>query len=738
MADEFQDNLNKEIPTNDEIIEEINSDNEKDFLRGLKKKNKGFLIEGLSSFEKERIAKFIVQKYEGAKGKHQEICSKIDQNDEISRLERSPLPGDSADLPNYRSPLSKVTMEVIHANYMNVFFTPKDVMRVLPTEANDVGKVNKLSTFGNWSMSNELELFTKVDRLFHSSTKNGEAPYMMHWVKEYTTDIKREIVPNPANPEEPLYDPDTKNPIFQEKEVTELSYNGPKLEVFSRKDYIQPANATMDKTPEWEGRFIRISFNEFLKDELQGKIYKGTAGDIDWGGDEDGECIFEDYDGDVIPIGKNNKELLEWYGTIRITTIKTDQEDKTEELQELEEEFIALVDLDSETLVSLRKNKFPLKMRPIGLDYFLPDDEGRRAGRGIIDEMESLQKSYDALFNQFIFGVTQSNNPIIFFEPLGNQRKEPTKIKNGYMYPTSNAQSINTFQFPPPNPSIQMALELISQWSQLLFGISAFSAGVESTIDPDAPAKKAQLIVAEGQVRLNAIIKRKNRTLTDIFKRWYLLYKANMPPNKFMRVSGSDGDDLWRFDNVSIDDFNLKSLPDFELTGNILNANKTMEAQRAIGVYQILLQNPFFSPQSPQGLQSLHSLTKWLMDKLDETGLSRFLPDAPGEEVKTPEEENARFLQGDTGVPTPNEDHVAHINTHRTMLQDPNVPEEVRMNIAEHINKHVELLQQQVATQQIIQSQQPLQPQGVADGQQGQTGPIDGAVPQSGVEGSQA
>jgi hypothetical protein len=748
MASEFerqlekglQDNSEQEISqnelTDEQIIKEIEADNEKEYLKEIGKKNKGFLVD-LTTFEKERVARFIKRRIEEALPKHEELEDNYEEYDEVYRMERKELEGDSSDMPNYRSPITTVTTDVIHANIMNVFFTPKDVMRVLPTEAGDVGKVNKLSTFGNWSMDNEMKIFENVDRLFHSSTKNGESPYLVHWVREYGVEIERKIVPNPADLREPLFDPDTKEPLFQEVEKPKLLYSGPKLEVFSRRDYIQPDNAIMDKVPDWEAMRKRISLDEFQRDELEGKIYNGTAEDIsDWAGNTNSEL--EDYEGDEIPLGAYTKEFYLWFGRLRINVIKRGDGDNPEDqFEELEDEFIALINYEDEVLCSLRRNKFPQKKRPIGVDYFITDDEGRRAGLGVAAHMSSLQKSYDSLWNQFILGVVQSNSPIAFFDPTGNKRKEPIKMKNGYMYPTSNPNSVKLFQFPQPNEQMINGLQLIDKWTQLLFGISSFSAGVESTLDPDAPAKKAELIVAQGNVRLNAIIKRKNKTLRDIFERWFLLYKENMPPNKFMRVAGDSKENPWQFNPISIADFALKSMPDFELTGNVLNSNKTLEAQKSIAIYQLLVRNPFFTPQTSQGQKSLFQLTKWLIDKLDETGLSGFLPSVPGDSVNTPEEENARFLQGDIGDPEDGEDHIQHIRTHKDFINDPSIPEEIRLNVAQHIKQHIEKIQTQIAAQQVMGDQgggtQPgaqgtnpngiLQGGGVASPQAGAQGP---------------
>ncbi len=401
---------------------------------------------------------------------------------------------------------------------------------------------------------------------------------------------------------------------------------------------------------------------------------------------------------------------------------------------ELEDEFEAVVHIQSKTLCAIRKNRRPMKQRPFGVDYFFPDDTGRRSGLGVYELMDSLQKAYDVLFNEFVYGVSLSNKAIVFFSPTGNMRDERFKIQAGYAYPTSDPNSVKMIQFPAPNQSMSLAMELVKQWAQYLFGISDYAAGMESTIDPGAPAKKAEIVVEQGNVRLNMIIKRKNDTLKDIFKRWFLLYRDNMPANKFMRISGeSDSDSPWKFEAISYEDFALNSLPDFELTGNVLNSNKQLEAQKSIAIYNMLLMNPFFSPQTQQGLQALRSMTKWLIDKLDDgTGLSRFIPQVQNDGIiYTPEEEDARMLQGDSIQPLQNEDHLAHLKVHMAYINDIMTPEEIKPIVGQHIKDTIEMIKQQMAQQMVMQGAGgPAPMPGMP--QQGAQPPQMGGMPQQG------
>ena len=332
MADQFQEVLQNpdDFQVSDqEIIKEIEAENEKDYLRQLKKKNEGYLVEGLSAEEKQRVANWICDRHEESIGNHNELCDRIDEYDDVYRMTRKTIEGDDGELPDYRTPLSAVAMEVVHANIMNVFFTPKDIMRPLPTEEGDIPKVKKLGIFGNWSIKNELKIFEQTDRLFHNSNKVGECPYIVHWEKRYGTEIKREVLKNPADPTQPLYDPDTQEPIFQEFEEEKLLYNGPVLDVMSRKDYIQPKNAMMDKPTDWDMRKVRKSYDEYLREELQGKMFKGSGKLIKgWQGSGE-DTNKEDSEGDTIPMGSWTKEFIEFYGRIRLKVIKQDKEKET-------------------------------------------------------------------------------------------------------------------------------------------------------------------------------------------------------------------------------------------------------------------------------------------------------------------------------------------------------------------------------------------------------------------------
>ena len=706
----FEQNLNQPENLAPEA-KELNEINEKEYLAKVKKQNKKYLIK-LDYLERERIAKHIKDLYLQNKDNQKIIEDNVDLYDEVYRMVRDNTI--DSDI-NYRSPLSTVTLEVIHSNIMNVFFTPKDIMRVLPTEANDIPKIKKLDIFGNWSVKNELEIFEKCDRLFHSSAKNGECPYYMTWAKEYGTETVIDTIPDPMNPGDVLLDPDTKEPIMQEREVSKLLYNGPKFEIFSRKDYILPKNAMIGKKPDWEMRKLRLNADKVRRKEDEGKYYDGCFEEIGgWGADSltSNDNSAKDKEGSEIPLGKTEKLFVEFYGTMRINAIKNDEQGE-EAYEELEDEFIGVMELNSETLCQFRKNKFPLKLRPCGLDLFIPNDDGSLGGIGVIEFMQGIQQSYDGLANQYQFGTIQANNPTIFFSPTGNKRDEPIKIKSGWAYPTSDPNSIKEIKFSPPDVSLLKMMELVRNYAQLLFGIGDYQAGLESQIDPTAPAKKAEIVVAQGNVRLNLIIKRKNQTLKDIFKRWFLLYQANMPSNKFMRIAGDEANSPWKFEKINLTDFALNSIPDFELTGNILNANKTLEFQKRLGIYQAMIANFFFMPNTQQGLQSLHALTKWFLDSADETGVSSFLPPVQGDNVLTPEEENARFLQGDTGEISERDDDVNHIKKHSELLLDPTVPEEVKKEAIRHIGLHTESLKKKITLQMVAQ----MQPQGGMNGQ---------------------
>lgn len=711
--------------------EDLTQGDKKEFLGKIKKRNKYLLIE-MDDEEKRRVGNEIIRLYNEALPEHEIICEKIDQWDEVSRLLRKEVVGSQGELPNYRMPISFVTHEVIHANVMNVFFSPQDPMRCIPTAVDDIDKVDNISIFGNWSMKNEMDLFVKFDQLDHASIKNGEAVAMIYWKKEYGVEIKR--IPVKDEEGNVVYDDDTQEPIYQEKEIETLIYNAPYMEILNRKDYIQPQGCMMDEIPEWEACIRRFTYNSFLEDELQGKYFTGSIDKIhNWPNPELPTIGKQTIEGEDIMIPGWSKDFLLWFGRMRVTVIEEGlQPNEAVKAHELEDELEAVVHIKSKTLCSLKKNRRPMKMRPFVVDYFIPDDTGRRAGIGAYEIMDSLQKCYDAVFNNYVYGEELSNSPIAFYAPTGNMRDEKFKIQKGYAYPTSDPNSVKLFQFPQPNDSSRALMDMIQQWTQLMFGISDYAAGMQSEIDPSASGKKVQLIVEQGNVRLNMIIKRKNNTLKNIFKRWFLLYRDNMPPNKFMRIAG-EAKDPWKFEAINYEDFALQSLPDFELTGNILNANKQLEANKAIAIYQLLVANVMFNPSTQQGIKAYGQLTKWLIDKIGDAQLSNFVGGSDNAVVLTPEEENALMLQGEEDVqPHQGEDIANHLRVHTAYLQSAHVPEPIKMQIAKHIQATL-LMAKQMMAQKLAELQagmppqnqgQMLPPNGMANPAQNQPGTV--------------
>lgn len=709
--------------------EDLSQSEQKEYLRSIGSRNKYLLID-LTEDERERVGKHIIELYEEAMPEHEIICQKIDDWDEVSRMIRKEVIGSQGELPNYRMPFSFLTHEVIHSNVMNTFFSPQDVMRVIPTAVDDVAKTNNISVFGNWSLKNELDIFSKFDMLDHASVKNGESVAMLYWKKEYGVEIQR--VPMRDEEGNVVYDKDTQDPIYQEKEVPKIIYNAPYMEILSRKDYIQPANCMMDEKPEWEGCIRRFTYDSFLRDEEMKKYYQGSIDKImDWPSEEKPAIEKQTLDGEDMVVPGWSKEFLLFFGKLRVNVIKVGMQEQEEvEAYELEDEMEGIVHIKSKTLCALKKNRRPMKERPFILDYFQPDDSGRRCATGVYELMDPLQKCYDAVFNNYVYGEELSNSPIVFFSPTGNMRDERFKIQKGYAYPTSDPKSVQLFQFPQPNESSRALMDLVQQWGQFMFGISDYAAGMQSNIDPSASGKKVQLIVDQGNVRLNMIIKRKNNVLKEILKKWFMLYRDNMPPNKFMRIAG-ESNDPWKFEAINYEDFALQSIPDFELTGNVLNSNKQLEANKAIATYQLLITNALFNPATQKGLQAYTQLSKWLIDKIGDAELSNFVGGTDDQGVVlTPEEENALMLQGEEDVdPHQGEDIVHHLMVHKQYLSMPYVPDEVRVQIGKHMQKTLlmakQLMVQKLAMMQAGQDpstglpagQQPPPQQGQAQGQ---------------------
>jgi len=371
--------------------EDLTQEDKHEYLSKIKKRNKYVLLD-LTEEENKRVGDYIIDLYNDAMPEHELICQKIDDWDEVSRLVRKEVIGSQGELPNYRMPFSFLTHEVVHSNVMNTFFSPQEVMRVIPTAIDDIEKVDNICVFGNWSMKNELDIFTAFDKMSHVSIKNGESVAMLYWKKEYGVEIER--IPMKDADGNVIYDDETKDPVFWEREKDTLLYNAPYIEIINRKDYIQPADCMMDEIPEWEGCIRRFTYDSFLRDEEQGMYYYGSIDKIkDWPSSSQTTVEKLTIDGENVRVPGWSKEFLLWFGRMRVEIVKKGiQDNEAVKVYDLEDELEAVVHIKTKTLCALKKNRRPMKQRPFVNDYFQPDDSGRRVGLGVYELMDPLQK----------------------------------------------------------------------------------------------------------------------------------------------------------------------------------------------------------------------------------------------------------------------------------------------------------------------------------------------------------
>ena len=357
--------------------EDLTQEDQHKYLGKIKKRNKYLLLE-LTEEEKKRVGNYIIDLYNDALPEHELICQKIDDWDEVSRLVRKEVIGSEGELPNYRMPISFLTHEVIHSNVMNTFFSPQEPMRVIPTAIDDIEKVDNICVFGNWSMKNEMDLFTAFDKLDHASIKNGESVAMIYWKKEYGVEIERIPMKNAEG--NVIYDEETKDPVFWEREKDTLLYNAPYMEIISRKDYIQAPDCLMDEIPQYEGVIRMFTYDSFLRDEEMGMYYKWSLEKIqDWPNASQTAIEKQTIDGEDQRVPGWSKEFLCMFLRMRVEIVKKGiQDNEAVEMYDLEDELEAVVNIKTKTLCSLKKNRRPMKERPFVNDYFQPDDSGRR------------------------------------------------------------------------------------------------------------------------------------------------------------------------------------------------------------------------------------------------------------------------------------------------------------------------------------------------------------------------
>jgi hypothetical protein len=683
-----------------------------------------------------------------------------DLNDRQTKLRRwyrlwrnvtevNPIP--DQDRSNFSIPMILWVILQSLAKDLDVLLGEESEIIVNPIGKTDVDRVPKVKKWINWRIKHSLKLFPKLYRYLLQKKIFGNSIGFIPWKTKSRT--VRVFEQQERQVFEDSIDPVTNLPIQIPRKVTEqvevekevIDFDGPDLVIENLEDWVVPVNAKSiedtdhfirrlqpfyDELLDWEDegklsdRLFDKEAKEFLKNKAETssgvtKIQNTAATET---------VTVEKKSAEGLPQDAQGREqrliIYNWFGRFRFSTNA-----EMGETEERSEEIVAFYSPDLRKLLGVSRlvDIFPDGRRPfIKSDGILDVDSFW--SRGLVEILEPIQYEMDAFHRLAVSAGEGAIGPVIFGTPAAGQSLTARKLEPYTFVPVMDPNSIKAVNLGDINlqPYVLLMQELKS-FTENLTALTDPQLGRQSD-RPNAPRTFGQqaLLQAESNVRLLLDIRLEREALRELIRRIWELDKRYLPPETFFRVTEEDpGDVLTKEDMQGSFDFDIGPV-----TAISNRAQKTQELMQS------------FALVAPLGMPQITvALLKKVLEKMGQPDVAALLPDlgqlAP---PKTPDEENARIMQGEDVDPHPLDNHQQHIAKHSdfrarmeivvgTVMQGEN---EIELTMASqnpgllgridsHIAEHQAAMKQKEGLS-LVQAQ--LGAQGGAGGQGGQAAQI--------------
>jgi hypothetical protein len=670
--------------------------------------------------------------------------SKIDAIQAFVRLyegftERKDDPWPNAS--NFHMPLVRSHTLTIHPRLMQAVFGVSPACNVLPVGVEDMESARRVERFMDWSFVNEIGAYSKMDEFLLSAIQDGTAVCFQPWrrdvrrssfsrtIEKYVEgtegrqekgdeEILREVlgIVDGGNVEVLQVRPrrwgyavtllvggrpdevqvrierETENllEIEVEMEREEVFYDAPDLVTVPIDDFYVPGNAPRDLQRAHHILYRRsLSMDGMMRGWKNGLFPLLTKDEVDeyrqeWStraGQEPQRGTWDERgvrDQEEQSTGVDSLRSQQWDFEVLDFYRRWDIDGDG-----YEEEIIAFVERRSEKLLGVHRLEqvFAAGRRPFGAFQLIPR-RGSFWGIGVPELLAPVNVALNTRFNQKVDRDTITNIPFGFFEPRSGLKGEAIRVTPGKMIPVNSTQGI---LFPTFAQRDMTGIQDINMLMAFAEGLSPVNDMVQgrSPSRPNAPRTYGATValLQEAGVRYQHMIDRlKNGVLRDIFEQNFALYGQHLPPTKEFRITGSQ-----TITSIPKEDFRRRY--DFVFTANSLNTNRLMARQEDVTLYTLMRSDPVVL-QTPR-LQL--ELTRMALRAFQRERLEEVLP-SPEEleaaQPMSPEREELLILQGVKVLPTPNQDHAAHLEHHVNFLKTTPIPPECVANMVDLIKAH--------------------------------------------------
>jgi hypothetical protein len=340
-------------------------------------------------------------------------------------------------------------------------------------------------------------------------------------------------------------------------------------------DFVNPKDVFIpDGADDWEKtdiiRIIRPTYSELLSWSEQGKGYMNV----------NKELLKEETDDD-----SKNQEVIECLEYHVKYIYKKEHQGKEDVSDWTEERYVALVTIESETIVRL------LKLRDINLQnqhvikrIRLFPEGGCAYGCSMYEKMRSIQDGASDTFNLTMNSAFMTLIPwFLYSDKTG--LPDDVEIMPGQGIKCDDPSTVN---FPKVQNNIASFVQVFNVWVALwerLGSIGNLQVGKPSH-DAET-ATETMLVIQEGNIKHNYQATVMKTEFMSILKTLYDLYYKNMPFDKVFFYHGQE---------VSVSRTAMRRPYNFKLTGSTDLSNKVLELKIAEQMYGMLRQDPLANP----------------------------------------------------------------------------------------------------------------------------------------------
>jgi hypothetical protein len=570
-------------------------------------------------------------------------------------------------------PLLSTAVNQFHGRSYQSIFSAPSLVKSLPVAKNDVRRSKNVEDYMNWQLLHEMEEYEEVfDDLLLNLPINGIA------FKKFK------------------YDKDLERPVS--------SYIG-------ATDLVLPYRTTKEQFRSGQTRVVHrlyLNWDEML-DRKSRKIYENvdTIPEVasDKLSDEELKETADEVAGESNSSSENEPHLiLECHKYYDLG------------LGDKRQPYIFTVHEPSKTLLRVTSRKMKVngkeKVLKFFVDYhFIPNTEGFYSF-GFGHFLEVLNEMANTAFNQIFDAGRLTNQPFGFYGRRAGFKKRKISLEPGNMSEVEDPSQILFPQMQRLDNVLFQVLGLINTYAANFTSVSENILGREQRGIERPTARGTLALIEQGLTTFSVIAKRVYRSMKKELRMIKGLNEIFLPDTKEFRISGSL--DKIAFSDIKREDFG--GVQDVIPTADPSFASKQVRRQEAFQLHEITMNNQLVvgSPPPKEGgeqaikpnLQAMFQSTRNLYDAFDEPhtrelieAIESAIPPRP----LNPEEENSMFMQGDVPIPTEQDNHILHLQSHLSFTAtDPftKMPDLYKTNLQSHIEVTNQLMQLQNVSQQ--------------------------------------